>query len=39
MGLQEGILMNFSFHWDEVNSLITILNAKGISYLMGVVHL
>jgi len=28
-------MMNIRFDWDEVNSLITILHAKGISYLMG----
>lgn len=27
--------MDIRFDWDEVNSLITILNKKGISYLMG----
>jgi hypothetical protein len=27
--------MNNSFDWDEVNSLITILQTKGICYLMG----
>jgi hypothetical protein len=28
-------MMNNRFDWDEVNSLITILRAKGIFYLMG----
>jgi hypothetical protein len=28
-------MMNIRFDWDEVNSLITILNTQGISYLMG----
>lgn len=28
-------MMNSNFDWDEVNSLITILHTKGISYLMG----
>jgi hypothetical protein len=27
--------MNFAFDWDEVNTLIHILHAKGIAYLMG----
>jgi hypothetical protein len=27
--------MNSRFDWDEVNSLIAVLHAKGISYLMG----
>ena len=25
--------MNITFDWDEVNSLITILNTKGINYI------
>ncbi len=28
-------MLNITFDWDEVNSLITLLNTKGISYLMG----
>jgi hypothetical protein len=28
-------MMNIRFDWDEVDSLITMLHAKGISYLMG----
>jgi hypothetical protein len=28
-------MMNITFDWDEVDSLIDILHAKGISYLMG----
>src|SRR5437773_2454287 len=28
-------MMNIAFDWDEVNALITILNTKNISYLMG----
>jgi hypothetical protein len=28
-------MMNSGFDWDEVNSLITLLRAKGISYLIG----
>jgi hypothetical protein len=28
-------MMNIRFDWDEVDSLISILHAKGISYLMG----
>ncbi len=27
--------MKNTFDWDEVNALITILHAQGISYLMG----
>ena len=27
--------MNITFDWDEVNSLITILQTKGVCYLMG----
>ena len=28
-------MMNITFDWDEVNSLITILQTKGVCYLMG----
>src|SRR6267142_6286597 len=28
-------MMNITFDWEEIDSLITILNAEGVSYLMG----